>query len=75
MGSIVNFSGEAEDKRNQMLIRRLMDELLVSEEEIKRTYFEVFGSLRQGARITIYLPLLTWKRVNDVYHALRRRAA
>ncbi len=58
---------DLEDKRNQALIRRLQEEFSCPEEEIKRIYLEVLNTLREGARIMDYLPLLTYKKVRDIY--------
>lgn len=54
------------------LIRRLADEFQISVEQLLPIYEQELVSLRDNARITAYLSVLTTKHVRDVLQEKKR---
>ena len=67
MGKAISNADDFEDKRHQILIKKLKEEFLCPEEEIRKIYLEVLATLREGARIKDFLPLLTSRKVEQLY--------
>lgn len=73
MGSVALYGDEAEEKRHLIVIKKLIAELVCPEEEIRPLYEEELAKFKEYARIMVYLPLLTGRRVVEIYKSKQGR--
>jgi uncharacterized protein (UPF0216 family) len=60
---------EIESRRHVLVIKRLLEELFCSEEELVELYNEELSNIRKNARVQEFVPLLTARRVREVFRS------
>lgn len=66
MASIRLYENEIEKKQHDLAVRKLSEDLSVSEEEIRALYETELGRIKSNARIKDYLTVIVMREVKNM---------